>query len=88
MVNLGDGETECILLSNKNSSFIIATDDGTARKSIIKLLGISRLTGSLALLRETYRNTIINCDEVKIYYSIMIIKGGFLPAVDEKILCS
>jgi predicted nucleic acid-binding protein len=75
---LGDGESECILAA-RQFGYTVCTDDGKARELTTKLLGASRLTGSLGLLRRAVSKGILKIGEAYNAYQRMISAGAFLP---------
>ncbi|MGK6308656.1 hypothetical protein [Variovorax sp. DT-64] len=79
---LDNGETECILAAAEVGCSV-ACDDKAARKVIARVLGESRLTGSIGLLREAARAGLLTQAEAFAAYSLMRERGGFLPTVAE-----
>jgi predicted nucleic acid-binding protein len=77
---LDDGETECILAAQALAC-TIACDDAAARKAIIGLIGESRLTGSIGLLRLAIAEGLISREIAAESYQLMRQRGGFLPSV-------
>lgn len=75
---LGPGETECILAA-KALGCSVACDDGAARKVIECEIGVSRMTGTVGLLREAVAAGLITAEEAFNAYQQMKRLGGFLP---------
>ena len=75
---LGPGETECILAA-RVLGCTVACDDGAARKVIENELGVSRMTGTVGLLREAVLARLLTADEAFKAYQQMKSLGGFLP---------
>ena len=84
--NLGKGEVECIALC-KRLQYSISSDDLKARNSAINELGKHAVKGTLFLIRELVRDGAISCEEAMTAYRSMIVKGAFLPTVDEHYFC-
>ena len=59
-----------------------------ARTTAKKLYNLTRVIGSLVLLREGVRRSSITCVEANLIYLLMKSRGAFLPFVDEKYLCN
>jgi len=78
---LGPGETECLALASVDNNYVICTDDGAARSVTSSLFGGSRLIGSLFLVRECVRQSLINEGSAKTIHQTMIEAGGFLPTL-------
>jgi predicted nucleic acid-binding protein len=83
---LGNGETECIALC-KLLGYHIATDDWKARSAATVEIGVSKVIGSLFLLREAVRKKILTCTEAQNSFLLMKKKGGFLPNIDLEYFC-
>jgi predicted nucleic acid-binding protein len=79
---LGEGETECLTFGSI-SDYIICCDDRRARQMIAKELGNDRLTGSLGLLKESVQKGILMVAEAIEGYNTMVVKGAFLPNIDQ-----
>lgn len=75
---LGPGETECILAA-KAQGCSVACDDGAARKVIEREIGITRMTGTVGLLREAVVVGLITAESAFGAYQQMKRRGGFLP---------
>jgi predicted nucleic acid-binding protein len=76
--DLGYGETECIAFCiSEGLSF--CSDDGRARKSAEGELGATRVVGTLYLLRECVRSSLLTKAEAKLAYEQMKVRGAFLP---------
>ncbi len=77
---LGPGETECILAA-KALGCLVACDDGAARKVIEREIGVSRMTGTVGLLREAVIAELITAEDAIEAYQQMKRLGGFLPTL-------
>jgi predicted nucleic acid-binding protein len=86
-MNLGDGETECILAA-EILSLSIACDDNAARTSATARLGRHRVTGSIGLLRNAVVNNLISCAQAYQAYELMKQRGGYLPNLRQDEFCS
>jgi predicted nucleic acid-binding protein len=75
---LGPGETECILAA-KSLGCTVACDDGAARKVIEREIGVSRMTGTVGLLREVIAARLTTSEAAFQAYQQMKGRGGFLP---------
>ena len=84
--HLGDGETESIGHCT-NYNYVLSSDDNKARTCGGKELTSANVVGSLYLLRDAVRQNLVDCNSAMSAYTIMKIKGGFLPEVDETYLC-
>lgn len=76
--NLGDGETECIVFAS-NHSCTLVFDDLAARKVAIKLIGASRVTGSIGILRKCVTHSLLTKEDAYKSYLAMKAMGGYLP---------
>lgn len=76
---LGDGETEC-LLAAQIFGCNIACDDLAARKAATKLLGPTRLIGSIGLLKQCVMHELLEPSAAFAAYQAMKSYGGFLPS--------
>ncbi len=83
LYDLGDGETECLVFANHDATFVICSDDGSARIAASQRFGPERIVGSLFLLRECVRHRLIDQDQARTVYELMKYQGGFLPEVDD-----
>jgi len=77
---LGLGETECLAFA-KVGSLTIASDDRQARREIAQEIGVTRLTGSLGLMRLCVQAGIMSPSEAFAAYEKMKLCGGFLPDI-------
>jgi predicted nucleic acid-binding protein len=75
---LGPGETECILAA-KALGCAVACDDGAARRVIEREIGVSRMTGTVGLLREVIAAGLMTSEAAFEAYQQMKRLGGFLP---------
>ena len=75
---LGAGETEAIILAQKNG-WQIACDDKKARERATVELGASNVTGSLGLMKLIADSRLIDCHDAWLSYMQMIAHGGYLP---------
>ncbi|MEQ8364030.1 MAG: hypothetical protein RH948_14255 [Cyclobacteriaceae bacterium] len=83
---LGDGETECLVIG-KIHNYVIGSDDKKARSCIIDELGESSLTGSIGLLKELKMKAIMACDKIFDSFTEMQKSGGFLPRISQDYFC-
>jgi predicted nucleic acid-binding protein len=81
---LDDGETECIIAARK-LNFIVATDDGLARRRVQLELGLDRLIGSIGLLRCAVDEKLIIGKDAFLAYKAMKAAGGFLPDISSNV---
>lgn len=81
--HLGDGESECIAAAI-HLGYTVCTDDGKARTVAAKLLGSSRLTGSLGLLRNAVLGGFLPRETADVAYRKMLVAGGFLPQLPAR----
>ena len=77
---LGDGESECICAA-RQFGYTVCTDDSKARKLTTKLLGASKLTGSLGLLQRAIASGLLDASTAEGAYQRMRAAGGFLPRI-------
>lgn len=82
-LQLGDGETECILAAEQIGCSI-ACDDRAARDASIARLGQARLTGSIGLLRLARQEGLLTRAAAFASYELMRQRGGYLPNVAEQ----
>lgn len=75
---LGAGETEAILLAQKNG-WQIACDDRKARERAVIELGSKKVTGSLGLMKLSADTGLLDCHDAWLSYVQMISQGGYLP---------
>ncbi len=79
-MELGPGETECILAA-KSMGCAVACDDGAARRVIEREIGVTRTTGTVGLLREAVAAGLLTAQEAFVAYEQMKRLGGFLPRI-------
>jgi len=72
--NLGDGEISCIIYGLRVKC-IIATDDGTARKTIKDTYNYNDFTGTVGILEELIQNGFLNNHDARSLLKEMIEKG-------------
>jgi predicted nucleic acid-binding protein len=84
--DLGSGETECIALGRVHG-YAICSDDWKARQAAATELGTPNVTGSLFLLKEAVKTSLMTCDEAKKSFQLMKHKGGFLPNISDDYFC-
>jgi len=77
-LNLGDGETECILAAEAIHCHF-ACDDKAARKCAKSRLTPDKVTGSIGLMQLTVTAALLRPDEAMVAYTKMIAHGGYLP---------
>ncbi|MDZ5634255.1 MULTISPECIES: hypothetical protein [unclassified Janthinobacterium] len=77
-LNLGDGETECILAAEAIPCHF-ACDDRAARNCAKKRLDSAKVMGSIGLLQMTVKAAVLRSDEAMAAYTKMIAHGGYLP---------
>jgi predicted nucleic acid-binding protein len=78
--DLGEGETECLVLL-LNGDYTFCCDDGKARKVGIVLTDESRVVGSIRLLKWAVEAALCTREEAFEFYTRMKDAGGFLPDV-------
>jgi predicted nucleic acid-binding protein len=77
-LNLGDGETECILAAAAIPCHF-ACDDRAARNCAKNRLNSAKVMGSIGLLQMTVTAAVLRPDEAMAAYTKMIVHGGYLP---------
>lgn len=80
---LGDGETECLTYALA-SDFTVAIDDRRARAVATSLLGQTRVSGSIGLLRECVTRGVISRCPAYAAITKMRRRGGFLPNMSKE----
>lgn len=75
---LGPGETESLMFA-QDLGHGVATDDGKARDVVARVLGRSRLIGTIGILRAVVTERLLSRDDAVAAYSAMLDAGGFLP---------
>lgn len=86
LYELGDGETECLLVAEA-LGHSVCTDDGKARTVAKELFGEARVIGSAGLMRQLAENTIVDCKRANDLFDLMKAAGGYLPALEHKFFC-
>jgi predicted nucleic acid-binding protein len=79
-LNLGDGETECILAAGLIPCHF-ACDDRAARKCAKNRLDSASVMGSIGLLQMVVKAAVLTPDEAMSSYTKMVDHGGYLPAL-------
>jgi predicted nucleic acid-binding protein len=77
-LHLGRGESECVAIASERS-FIVATDDGHARKILAKHGVRVKLTGTIGLLGMLEKARALVAAEVRTLVEAMKAGGGRLP---------
>lgn len=77
-MQLGDGETECILAAALIGC-AIGCDDRAARKHAKQRLGADKLMGSIGLLRMSIDAGLLSPKAAFVSYGSMVRRGGYLP---------
>jgi predicted nucleic acid-binding protein len=77
-MQLGDGETECILAAAWMCC-AIGCDDRAARKHAKQRLGADKLMGSIGLLRMAIDAGLLSSEAAFASYGLMGARGGYLP---------
>jgi len=77
-MQLGDGETECILAAALMCC-AIGCDDRAARKHSKQRLGADKLMGSIGLLRIAIDAGLLSSEAAFASYGLMVARGGYLP---------
>ena len=77
-LNLGDGETECILAAGIIPCHF-ACDDRAARKCAKKRLAPTAVMGSIGLLQRAVKSAVLTPEEAMSSYKKMVTHGGYLP---------
>ena len=78
LMQLGDGETECILAA-ASMGCAFGCDDQAARKRAKQRLGAGNLIGSIGLLRMTINAGLLSSEAAFASYGLMLARGGYLP---------
>lgn len=78
LMQLGDGETECILAA-ASMGCAFGCDDQAARKRAKQRLGTGNLIGSIGLLRMTINAGLLSSEAAFASYGLMLARGGYLP---------
>lgn len=78
-MQLGDGETECILAAALMGCCIACDDKQARRAAKTRLKPEDRVTGSIGLLRALCAAGRISPEEALAAYQLMIERGGYLP---------
>ena len=78
MMQLGDGETECILAA-ASMGCTIGCDDRAARKRAKQRLGAGNVMGSIGLLRAAINAELLSPEAAFASYGLMLARGGYLP---------
>jgi predicted nucleic acid-binding protein len=76
--NLGEGETECLVLC-LGHPYVLCCDDHKARYIASHLLAPERIIGSLRLLKWCVFEGLMSPEEAFSLYDAMKASGGFLP---------
>lgn len=82
-LKLGSGEVECLLLARKHG-WTVCCDDRRARKIISAQIGGERVTGTLGLLCQACRMSLMTLEAAYTAYEAMRAAGGFLPAISRQ----
>lgn len=77
---LGEGETECLVLL-LGGNFTFCCDDNKARQVGIALTAQEKVVGSLRLLKWAVSSHLCTAEDAFEYYQRMKSAGGFLPDV-------
>ena len=78
LMQLGDGETECILAA-ASMCCAIGCDDRAARKRAKQMLGAGKVMGSIGLLRMAIDVGLLSSEAAFASYGLMLARGGYLP---------
>lgn len=81
--SIDDGECESILACQKYD-YALISDDSAARRCADKVLGTSKKTGSLGLIKQLVSVGSIACAQAIAAYHTMKNAGGFLPKIDPR----
>jgi len=81
---LGNGETECLAFAVRLTNLLICTDDKAARIVAASTVGENRVVGSLFLLRECVRESILEKSEAALVHETMRLRGAFIPPLPTK----
>lgn len=84
--NLGDGETESMVLC-KQLGFALCCDDRKARKASNDVIGEKSVMGSLRLMKFAVIEELIVCTDAELSLVKMKLEGGFLPNVGHGYFC-
>lgn len=75
---LGDGETECLVIASLESC-VVCCDDAAARRAVANELGRQSVSGSIGLLKEAVKQGALTPSQAVMAYEQMRVKGAFLP---------
>ena len=76
--DLDDGETECVIAAQVMGA-VVACDDAAGRQVVRDILGVSRLKGTIGLLRMAVDEGLLDAEAASTAYSLMRSRGGYLP---------
>lgn len=82
LMQLGDGETECILAAAAMRC-AIGCDDRAARKLAKQRLGAGKVIGSIGLLRMAINAGLLSSEAAFASYELMIERGGYMPQLAQ-----
>ena len=81
LMQLGDGETECILAA-VSMHCVIGCDDRAARKRAKQRLDAGKVIGSIGLLRMAINAGLMSPEAAFASYASMVARGGYLPHLE------
>ena len=82
-LDLGIGETECIMFADLDAKLHICSDDRKARRVASQRLGADRVIGSLALLKRCVAMASLTKEQALQSVNLMKSKGAFLPELAD-----
>jgi predicted nucleic acid-binding protein len=80
---LGAGETECLLLAQRDG-YTLMSDDRRARLVATEQLGADRVVGSIAWLSHLVREGVLAAPAALTHYTAMRMAGAYLPRMTDE----
>lgn len=84
--DLGDGETECLLVAEL-LEYSVCADDRKARNVAKGLFGDDRVLGSARLMRLLAEEELVDCKRANELFDLMKAAGGYLPNLEHAFFC-
>jgi predicted nucleic acid-binding protein len=82
-LELGFGETECMVLSEFCEEYVICCDDKRARAVGTTKFGSGRVTGTIALIRKCVSAGLLTKLSARQTVEMMKVMGGYLPEIPD-----